>query len=485
MQTSPRRFIGEVVGLLAACPCGLSEVEICDLVSCNDRILGEFFKQSLPPVRRCPRIAVSKFIFCCAPLLQELQQNGIRVWILRHPDIIQACVNRFHADTGLAPFYSKIAAYYRGELAAKYDDRNLKPQPWVYSPPARATIPNLRKIRLLPMMTLLSGSLELIEDLLCKGDFVPMALAHGPSMMDVVDYFSYAMKLLLHPSVSAASRNAYAARFQARIKEFGGKLAGRVAFDDGRVPLEERLYEWEIELMHERCQRVERDMLQKWRSDGSSALPFVPKFPDLHALRKRREKYLCNLIPKRWMPASSAPIRRLAQQRSRALDKYFTDSKKMHAALMTFVGQRLVQQTAVQAILLMSRQVANFTQMPCPDTPIFATKGLELRNARIISLEIEKLTRIFSVISVVGPGDEVSGSALQAQQFLMSALLRTRMFNAQSSRAAKQVLREVQPRTPNSHIHPLVPRSVCSCNLCSPVLPLNLTLTLSRLNLRR
>jgi hypothetical protein len=235
--------------------------------------------------------------------------------------------------------------------------------------------------------------------------------------------------------------------------------------------------------MHVRCQRVERDMLQKWRSDGSSALPFVPKFPDLHALRKRREKYLRNLIPKRWMPASSAPTHRLALQRTRALDKHFTDSKHMHAALMTFVGQRLVQQMTVQAVLLMSRQVANFTQIPSPDTPIFATKGLGLRNAQIISLEIEKLTRIYSVISGVGSGDEVSGSTLQAQQFLMNALLRARMFIAQSSRAAKQVIREVQQTTPYSLNHPKPLLNPVYPVLCIPATCAHPPF--SRLNLRK
>ena len=171
-------------------------------------------------------------------------------------------------------------------------------------------------------------------------------------------------------------------------------------------------------------------------------------------------------------------MHRLSQQRARALDKYFTDSKKMQAALMTFLGQRLEQQTAVQAVLLMSRQVANFTQAPCPDTPIFATTGLDVRNAQIVSLEIEKLTRIYSVISAVGPGDDVSGSALQAQQFLMNALLRARMFSAQSSRAAKQILREVQP-TPHIPPQPLTPCTMA----CLPATYARLPF--SRLNLQK
>jgi hypothetical protein len=323
----------------------------------------------------------------------------------------------------------------------KFDDRNLKPQPWVYNPPARPVIPNFRKLRLLPMMTLMSGSLELIEELLCKGDFVPMALAHATSVMDVMDYFSRAMKLLLQPSISSAARNAHAARLQNRIQEFEGQLEGRASFGNGDVSLEERLSEWEIEHMQSRCRRVERDMLQKWRSDGNSALPFVPKFPDLRALRQRREKYLCTLIPKRWMPSSSVPVDRLQQQRSLALGKYFTDAKKMQAALMTFVGQRLTQQMATQAVLLLSRQVANFTQLPFSHTPLFATSGLGIRNMQILSLEVEKLTRIYGAL---GSEEEASSGATQASTFLMEALLRARIFNALSSRAIKQIAREVQ-----------------------------------------
>ncbi len=431
------------MGLLCACPCGLTEVEICDIISCNDRILGEFFKQSLPPMRRCPRIAISKFMYCCAPLLLQMEQSGVRVWAFRHPDIIQSCVNRFHADTGLSPFYCSIAAYFQGELGAKFEDRNLKPQSWVYNPPARAAIPNVRKLQLLPMMTLMSGSLELIEDLLCKGDFVVMALAHGPSAMDTVDYFSRSMKLLLQPAVSAAARNAHAARLQKRIKEFEGQLSGQVSFAAGDVPLEERLYEWEIEHMHSRCQRVEREMLQKWRSDGSSALPFVPKFPDLHALRKRRGKYLQTLIPKRWMPGSSTPNSRLEQQRLRALGSHFTDANKMHAALMAFVGERLAQQLAAQAVLLLSRQVSNFTQLPCAHAPSFATNGLGVKNLQIISLEVEKLTRMYAVLSAAKSEEERNSSTIQARLFLMNALLRARIFDALCSRPIKQVVRQV------------------------------------------
>jgi hypothetical protein len=414
---------------------------MCDIVSCNDRILGEFFKQSLPPMRRCPRFAISKFIYCCSPLLQQLEQDGVRVWAFRHPDIIQACTNRFHSDAGLFPFYCNIVAYFQGELSVKFDDRNLKPQPWTYNPPARPVIPNFRKLHLLPMMTLMSGSLELIEDLLCKGDFVPMALAHAASVMDVMDYFSRAMKLLLQPSISSAARNAHAARLQKRIQEFEGQLEGRASFGNGDVTLEERLSEWEIEHMQSRCRRVERDMLQKWRGDGNSALPFVPKFPDLHALRQRRAKYLCTLIPKRWMPSSSVPVDRLQQQRSLARGKHFTDSKKMQAALMTFVGQRLTQQMVTQAVLLLSRQVANFTQLPCSHTPLFATSGLGIENLQILSLEVEKLTRIYGAL---GSEEEASSGATQARTFLLEALLRARIFNALSSRAIKQVAREVQ-----------------------------------------
>ncbi len=382
-------------------------------------------------------------MFLCAPLLQQLEQDGIRVWAFRHPDIIRACVNRFHADTGLSPFYISIASYFQGELGAKFDDRNLKSQPWAYNPPARAVLPNFRKLRLLPTMTLMSGSLELIEDLMCKGEFVPMALVHASSVMEVVDYFSCAMKLLLQPSVSVAARNAYAARLQKRIQEFESKLSGRVSFGCGDIPLEERLYEWEIEHMHARCRRVEQDMLQKWRGDGSSALPFVPKFPDLYALRLRRQKYLQTLIPKRSMPGSSPPIKRLEQQRSRALGNYFTDASKMQAALMTFVGQRLVHQMAVQAVLLFSRQVSNFTQLPCSHTPVFAATGLEVRNLQILSLEVEKLTRMYTVLSALASEEEASSSMQQARQFLSTALLRARMFSALSCRAIKQVVRQV------------------------------------------
>jgi hypothetical protein len=279
---------------------------------------------------------------------------------------------------------------------------------------------------------------------MCKGDFVVMALTHGPSAMDTVDYFSRAMKLLLQPAVSGAARNAYAARLQKRIKEFEAQLAGRVAFGAGGIPLEERLYEWEIEHMHARCQRVEREMLQKWRSDGSSALPFVPKFPDLHALRKRREKYLQTLIPKRWMPGSSAPITRLEQQRSRALGSHFTDANKMQAALVAFVGHRLAQQLAAQAVLLLSRQVSNFTQLPCAHAPSFATDGLGAKNLQVISLEVEKLTRMYTVLSAAGSEEGTNSSMVQARQFLMNALLRARIFDALSSRSIKQVVRQVK-----------------------------------------
>jgi hypothetical protein len=261
--------------------------------------------------------------------------------------------------------------------------------------------------------------------------------------MDVFDYFSLAMKLLLQPSVSAAARNSYAARFQKRIKEFEGQLSGSVAFGSGDVPLEERLYEWEIEHMHERCQRVERDMLQKWRGDGSSALPFVLKFPDLHALRQRREKYLQTLIPKRWTPHTSVPSERLEQQKLRALGRHFTDSQKMQAVLMAFVGQRLRQQMVVQAVMLLSRQVANFSQFQIAHVPLFVTTGLEDKNMRIVSLEIEKMTRMYTIISALGSGEECSVGLTQVQHFLSGALLRSRTFSALSSRAMRQIIREV------------------------------------------
>jgi hypothetical protein len=362
---------------------------------------------------------------------------------MRHPDIIFACVNRFHSDTGLAPFYCRITQYFDGELCNKYDDRVLRLQPWTYNPPARAVLPNFRKLQLLPTAALMSASMEVLEYIMCKSEFVPKALKYSHSIMDVADYFSLVMKLLLSKSVSAASRDSYSSRFQARIREFEEQLSGRVAFGETSVPLEERLYEWEIEQMHVRCQRVEREMLQKWRGDGSSALPFVPKFPDLHSLRKRREKYLRALIPTRWMPMSSVPLKRLEQQRLCALNCQFLDSKNMQAILVKFVGQRLAQQLAVQSLLLVSRQVANFTQLPAPHIPAFVNRGLESRFMSVLSLEIEKLTRMHSTISSSAPDD--SSGLLQLQLFLMNSLLRARIFGCLASRAIKCVVREVFP----------------------------------------
>lgn len=382
-------------------------------------------------------------MYCCAPLLQQVEQDGVRVWTLKHPDIASACINRFHSEHGIAPFCSTIAAYFREELSAKYEDRNLKPQPWVYNPPARAVIPNFRKLRLMPMMALMSGSLELIEDVLCKSDYVPMALEYGLSAADVIDYFSLAMKLLLQPSVSVASRNSYAARLQKRIKEFEAQLAGNVAFGTGDVPLEERLYEWEIEHMHERCQRVERDMLQKWRNDGSSALPFVLAFPDLHALRKRRQKYLQTLIPVRRMPRSYVPSERLERQQTRAFEKRFNDPQKMNAALVQFVGQRITQQMILQAVLLLSRQVANFSHLPPAHTPSLVTSGLDALNMQIVSLDIEKMNRMYTIVSALGAGEEDAIGVTQARGYLMAALLRARVFGALGSRPMKQIVREV------------------------------------------
>jgi len=247
----------------------------------------------------------------------------------------------------------------------------------------------------------------------------------------------------LQPSVSASVRNAYETRFQKRIREFEVQLSGNFAFSGANVPLEERLYEWEIEHMHVRCRRVEREMLHKWRSDGKSALPFVPKFPDILALRQRRRKYLQTLIPKRWMPSSSPPMNRFELQRSIATGQVFTDPKRMHDALMAFLGHRLSEQMLMQAVLLMSSQVANFTQFPFPHTPVFAVSGLGTKIMQIISLEIEKLIRVYSILSSLDFDQDESCSNLQARHFLMNSLLRARTFNFASSRAMKQIVREV------------------------------------------
>ena len=144
------------------------------------------------------------------------------------------------------------------------------------------------------------------------------------------------------------------------------------------------------------------------------------------------------------MPNSSPPMSRLEQQRSRALAAVFTDPKTMHAALMAFVGQRLTEQMLVQALLFMSRQVSNLAQLPCPHTPSFVTNGLGQRSLQIMSLEIEKLFRMYSIVSSLESGDDQSSGMLRAKQFLMSALLRARTFSALSSRVMKQVVREVR-----------------------------------------
>ncbi|XP_069948531.1 NACHT and WD repeat domain-containing protein 2 [Cherax quadricarinatus] len=169
-----RLLVSHALAYITASKNGLSESELEDLISLDDKVLDDVYQYHMPPVRRIPPLLWTRIRNDLPNYLSDCEADGVSVLNWYHRQFNEAARKRYFTNQNLAMyFYSMIADYFLGMWGGgvpkpfKYTeiqrhrfnlkskeglaDRKVPPQPLVfYNKEGKVTRYNLRKFGELP-----------------------------------------------------------------------------------------------------------------------------------------------------------------------------------------------------------------------------------------------------------------------------------------------------------------------------------------------
>ncbi|EEB13481.1 conserved hypothetical protein [Pediculus humanus corporis] len=173
-STHGRILVFHALAYITAAKSGLSESELEDLISLDDRVLDDVYQYHLPPVRRIPPLLWTRIRNDLPNYLSEREADGVSVMNWYHRQFRDTAKERYFKNMNMALyFHSSIADYYLGIWGGgnpkpfKYTeiqrhrfnltdkegsaDRKVPIQPLVfYSKDGKVSRYNLRKFNELP-----------------------------------------------------------------------------------------------------------------------------------------------------------------------------------------------------------------------------------------------------------------------------------------------------------------------------------------------
>ena len=195
-----KRLVAEIMGLLSASRCGLSEVNLLDLVTGNDDVLGRKGQKGSvleyhdPPIRRLPPLVFSRLRRDLGDYIVERGENGVVVLNLYHRQFWEAVSSRYYADQETRLRLQRaLSDYFSGRLAATFPDRQIETHPLRF-PPGEGMeglgLPNRQKIK--ELGSALKGSRRHGElaQLLCDLRYIEAVFESGQSYAEdlLVDF---------------------------------------------------------------------------------------------------------------------------------------------------------------------------------------------------------------------------------------------------------------------------------------------------------
>ena len=195
-----RTLLHHTLAYITASRKGISETELEDVLSCDDKVLDDVFSTWAPPIRRLPPSLLSRIKADIDSFLAMHVENGVRLMTWKHQQVHDVVIERylFSNEIELRRFHSELADYFIGRWtqgAKKEDtkgnakDRHVSPQPLKFSDDAF----NYRKLSELPYHLLKSDDFErLKQSALCNYEFLLNKLK-ATSVYDVLDDFVEAL----------------------------------------------------------------------------------------------------------------------------------------------------------------------------------------------------------------------------------------------------------------------------------------------------
>eukprot|EP00026_Physarum_polycephalum_P000281 Phypoly_transcript_00281.p1 GENE.Phypoly_transcript_00281~~Phypoly_transcript_00281.p1 ORF type:complete len:1777 (-),score=249.49 Phypoly_transcript_00281:112-5442(-) len=196
-------LVSHAMGYLMASKCGLSGIEMEDLLSCDEEVLSDVYQWWTPPIRRIPPLLWKRIIEDLGTNLVEYAVDegghGPTVYKWFHRQFSEVCEERYLATTETKIKYHDILAnYFEGlysspaeiPFVSKPDnqkhtaDRMIPPQPLQFS----SLTYNSRKISELPYHHLLCSHPRRLHNSLLSFEFIEAKCGAGMIMDLKIDY---------------------------------------------------------------------------------------------------------------------------------------------------------------------------------------------------------------------------------------------------------------------------------------------------------
>ncbi|XP_066257781.1 NACHT and WD repeat domain-containing protein 2 [Euwallacea similis] len=208
-----RILVFHALAYITAAKSGLSESELEDLISLDDKVLDDVYQYHLPPVRRIPPLLWTRIRNDLPNYLSEREADGVSVMNWYHRQFRDAAKERYFKNMNMATyFHSMIADYFLGIWGGgkpkpfKYTeiqrhrfnltdkegvaDRKVPVQPLVfYSKDGNVSRYNLRKFGELPFHLVRSRRFtDLYENVLFNYEWLHAKLCSCPLQSVLSDY---------------------------------------------------------------------------------------------------------------------------------------------------------------------------------------------------------------------------------------------------------------------------------------------------------
>ena len=123
-----RTLVSHAFGYITAAKSGLSEAELEDLLSLDERVLNDVYQYHLPPVRRIPPLLWTRIRSDLPHYLSEREADGVNVIGWYHRQFLEAATERYFKNLNfVSEIHSNVAEYFLGVWGGG------KPKPFEYT----------------------------------------------------------------------------------------------------------------------------------------------------------------------------------------------------------------------------------------------------------------------------------------------------------------------------------------------------------------
>ena len=135
-----KTLVSYAFGYITAAKSGLSEAELEDLLSLDEKVLNDVYQYHLPPVRRIPPLLWTRIRSDLPSYLSEREADGVSVINWYHRQFIEAARERYFKNLNyVSEIHSNIAEYFLGIWGGG------KPKPFEYTEQQRKMFQKMEK----------------------------------------------------------------------------------------------------------------------------------------------------------------------------------------------------------------------------------------------------------------------------------------------------------------------------------------------------